>query len=59
VQDARASGSVVVVEIEGDDNTAADLLAALVAGGHRVAEFRAEKAGLERLFIQMTRGDVQ
>ena len=59
VHDARASGAIVVVELEGDDNAAADLLATLISGGHRIVEYRAEKAGLERLFIEMTRGDVQ
>jgi ABC-2 type transport system ATP-binding protein len=59
VHDARASGAIVVVELEGGDEGAADLLGALVAGGHRIVEFRVDKAGLERLFIQMTRGAVQ
>lgn len=46
------------LDLRGHDSGAADLLAALVADGVRVAEFRQRRQGLEDVFMQVTRGDV-
>jgi ABC-2 type transport system ATP-binding protein len=46
------------VEFLGDEEAAADLLAALVAGGARVASFSELASDLEEIFLQLTRGEV-
>ncbi len=43
----------------GDDEAAADLLARLVGGGHRVVEFVARGVNLEEIFMHATRGRLQ
>jgi ABC-2 type transport system ATP-binding protein len=46
-------------EMAGGDEAAADLLAALVADGVRVVDFREDRGGLERLFLSVTEGIVR
>jgi ABC-2 type transport system ATP-binding protein len=43
-------------EVAGGEEAAADLLATLVAAGVRVADFREDRGGLERLFLSVTQG---
>ena len=45
---------VIEIGFHGDDETAADLLAAAVAGGLRVATFSRAASDLEELFLQVT-----
>lgn len=54
---ARVDGALVRIEVAaGGDEAAAGVLAALVAGGLRVAEFTDQRGGLERLFLTVTEG---
>ena len=46
-------------ELPGGDEAAAELLAALVAAGIRVIDFREDQVGLERLFLSVTQGIVR
>ncbi|HSK22855.1 MAG TPA: ABC transporter ATP-binding protein [Egicoccus sp.] len=62
-QVAGATGVLVDVvegrlrcEVAGGEEAAADLLASLVAAGVRVADFREDRGGLERLFLSVTQG---
>lgn len=56
---ARAAGPEILFELDGDERAAATLLADLVREGYEVVEFRPVRAGLEDLFLTVTRGDVQ
>jgi ABC-2 type transport system ATP-binding protein len=46
------------VQFAGDDEAAADLLAALVAGGVRVVSFNEAMSDLEEAFLKLTKGEV-
>ncbi len=59
VLSAELTGPVLALEIDGGDEQLAELLHSLVSAGHRVVEFHAARASLERLFMEVTRGDVQ
>jgi len=54
VSDVHVERAVVRVHFAGDDDVSATLLAALVAAGIPVVEWRVEGAGLEDLFLQLT-----
>ncbi len=56
---AQIIGDEVGVEIEGDDDAWCNLLKELVTGDFRILEFRQRKAGLEELFMNVTKGMVQ
>ncbi len=58
-RNARAAGREARVELEGDDRDAAALLAELIRRGFSIAEFRPLQAGLEDVFLSVTKGDVQ
>jgi ABC-2 type transport system ATP-binding protein len=49
----------VAAEINGDEEACCDLLAALVGRGHRVVEFKLQRANLEEIFMNVTKGAVQ
>jgi ABC-2 type transport system ATP-binding protein len=51
--------NTVEVEVDGEDEACCALLAALVQAGYRVADFRQRRAGLEEVFLNVTRGEVQ
>jgi ABC-2 type transport system ATP-binding protein len=57
VRDAAANE--IHFEHSGDESAACDILARLVAGGFRIAEFRQMKANLEDIFMNVTKGGVQ
>lgn len=59
VKKAFPAGKEVEVELEGGDERCADLLCALVQKGHRIVEFKQRRAGLEEIFMKVTRGEVQ
>ena len=46
------------IEFNGDDDAAADLLAALIAEGERILQFHEEPTNLEDAFLQLTKGEV-
>lgn len=53
------NGQVVRAELVGGEEAAADLLVALVGAGVRVADFREDRGGLERLFLSVTEASAQ
>ena len=59
VEEARLNGDEVVAEVNGGDEEVSDLLAALVRRGHRVIEFKQQRANLEEIFMSVTKGVVQ
>lgn len=59
VEEAIPSGRGIEVVLEGGQNECARLLAQLVSEGWKVVEFRHRKTDLERVFMNITRGEVQ
>ena len=59
VEAARLNGDEVMAEVNGDDEALCALLATLVGRGHRVIEFKQQRANLEEIFMSVTKGDVQ
>jgi len=59
VEAVRASGTELFVEIDGSEQVAAELLAQIIARGYRIAEFSQRRAGLEDVFMSVTKGGVQ
>jgi hypothetical protein len=57
VTDAHVRGDRCVAEVPAGAEATADLLAALVQRGVRMVEFRPEQAGLEEVFMKVTRGE--
>jgi ABC-2 type transport system ATP-binding protein len=49
----------VEVELNGSEESCAELLAELVKAGFPVVEFRMRRAGLEEIFMNVTKGEVQ
>jgi ABC-2 type transport system ATP-binding protein len=52
-------GEEIAAEINGDEEACCDLLAALVGRGYRVVEFKLQRANLEEIFMNVTKGAVQ
>ena len=59
VEAARQNGDEVMAEVNGDDEALCALLATLVGRGHRVIEFKQQRANLEEIFMSVTKGVVQ
>jgi ABC-2 type transport system ATP-binding protein len=60
IAEAReAAPGEFVIEIDGGDDECAELLSNLIQNKIRVAEFRRQSTGLEELFMNVTKGDVQ
>ncbi|HMV48354.1 MAG TPA: ABC transporter ATP-binding protein [Blastocatellia bacterium] len=59
IESVRLTGSEIAAELSGADETCSDVLAAIVARGYRVVEFKQQRANLEELFMNVTRGVVQ
>jgi len=59
IESARFNGEEVAAEVSGTDDACAELLAALVARGYRVVEFKQQRANLEEIFMNVTKGVVQ
>jgi ABC-2 type transport system ATP-binding protein len=59
VEDVRPSDNALEVDYSGGDEEACDLLAAMIKDGYRVLEFHPQKADLEQIFMNVTRGEVQ
>ncbi len=53
------NGKYLECDFGGSDEEAGDLLARMVAGGHRLIEFRFRQQNLESVFMNITRGEVQ
>ena len=56
VADVRTERGVVRFSLNGDDEESARLLALMLNSGVAVYEWRLERAGLEELFLQITKG---
>ena len=59
VRSARIGGAEVEAQVEGGEDAAGGLLAALVAKGLAIAEFRLKRLDLEDVFMSVTKGKVQ
>jgi ABC-2 type transport system ATP-binding protein len=59
VEAVRRIDNVLEVELLGNEEKCGELLAQLVRDGHRIVEFHQQRAGLEELFMNVTRGEVQ
>ncbi|MBW8035505.1 MAG: ABC transporter ATP-binding protein [Planctomycetes bacterium] len=58
VIDARIVGTSVEVEIDGSEEETADLIEMLVNDGYRIVEAKHVRAGLEDIFMQVTKGEL-
>lgn len=58
ILDARIVGNGVEVEIEGSENNTADLVELLVNDGYKIIEVKHVRAGLEDIFMDVTKGDL-
>ncbi|HJW95025.1 MAG TPA: ABC transporter ATP-binding protein [Thermoanaerobaculia bacterium] len=58
-REVRVDDDEVTVDYTGSDTEASELLAELIRRGHRIAEFRQQRANLEQLFMDVTTGGVQ
>jgi ABC-2 type transport system ATP-binding protein len=59
VENPRDVAYEIHFELAGDDASAAEVLAALIARGFKVIEFRQTRANLEDIFMNVTKGGVQ
>jgi ABC-2 type transport system ATP-binding protein len=59
VESVRLNGHELTVDMVGDEDTTCDLLKHLVTLEFRIIEFRHKKAGLEDIFMTITKGGVQ
>jgi len=59
IRKVNLAGEEVVAEIDGDDQACCELLAELVSHGHRVVEFKQQRANLEEIFMTVTKGETQ
>lgn len=59
VEAANISMNSIEVDVAGGDEECVELLAALVGQGHRIAEFRHQRDNLEKIFMDVTKGEVQ
>jgi ABC-2 type transport system ATP-binding protein len=58
IETVRTIETRVEVELAGDDEACHELLARLIADGHRIVEFRPRRVDLEQIFMSVTKGDV-
>jgi ABC-2 type transport system ATP-binding protein len=59
IEAARRIDHTVEADLSGGEEACWELLAYLVRSGYRVVEFHQRRAGLEELFMNVTRGEVQ
>jgi ABC-2 type transport system ATP-binding protein len=59
IEAARRIDHTVEADLAGGEEACWELLAHLVRSGYRVVEFHQQRAGLEELFMNVTRGEVQ
>lgn len=59
VESVKPNGNELMVEVTGDEVAACDLLKGLIAMDFRIVEFRQKKAGIEDIFMTVTKGGVQ
>jgi ABC-2 type transport system ATP-binding protein len=59
VESASLIGDEVAAEIDGGEEECCNLLASLIARGYRIVEFKQQRANLEEIFMNVTKGAVQ
>lgn len=59
IETARFVGEEVAAVVSGADDACSELLVALVTRGHRIIEFKQQRANLEEIFMNVTKGAVQ
>ncbi len=59
VEAVRRLDDVLEADVAGDEESCCDLLSELVRQGFRLVEFRPRRAGLEEIFMNVTKGEVQ
>jgi ABC-2 type transport system ATP-binding protein len=59
VEAANPAGAEVLLEVSGSDEVCSEILIVLVQRGHKIVEFKQQRAGLEDIFMNVTKGDVQ
>jgi ABC-2 type transport system ATP-binding protein len=59
VEEVRRVDHWVEADVAGTEEGCCDLLGGLVGAGFRIVEFRERRAGLEEVFMNVTRGEVQ
>lgn len=59
VESATINMNVVEVDLAGGDEQCGELLHALISQGFRIAEFRQQRDNLEKIFMDVTKGEVQ
>jgi ABC-2 type transport system ATP-binding protein len=59
IENARIAGGEIALEVDGTEEACCDLLATLIQRGYRVLEFKLQRANLEEVFMNVTRGVVQ
>ncbi|MDX2030901.1 MAG: ABC transporter ATP-binding protein [Blastocatellia bacterium] len=59
IERASFAGNEIAAEVTGGDEACAALLAALIGRGHPIIEFKQQRANLEEVFMNVTKGAVQ
>jgi ABC-2 type transport system ATP-binding protein len=59
VEAVRRIDEALEADVAGDEESCCDLLAELVRLGFRLVEYRLRRAGLEEIFMNVTKGEVQ
>jgi ABC-2 type transport system ATP-binding protein len=59
IRKVNPAGQEIVAEIDGDDQDCCDLVATLIHRGYRVVEFKQQRANLEEIFMNVTKGATQ
>jgi ABC-2 type transport system ATP-binding protein len=59
IEKVNLAGDEIAVVINGDEEACCDLLTGLVGRGYRVVEFKQQRANLEEIFMNVTKGAVQ
>jgi ABC-2 type transport system ATP-binding protein len=59
IEKVNLAGEEVVAVINGDEDACCDLLTGLIGRGYRVVEFKQQRANLEEIFMNVTKGVVQ
>ena len=49
----------VMIDITGDDDASSNILTAMIGKGFRICDFHGQQADLERIFMDITEGEVQ
>jgi ABC-2 type transport system ATP-binding protein len=59
IENARIAGDEIGLDVDGTEDACCDLLATLIQRGYRILEFKLQRANLEEVFMNVTKGVVQ